>query len=62
MKYKYRGWFGRQARRRCPHASKSGIYGDSIVHCGFWRLFCEDCGQFLDGPVSLADKRGAFRP
>lgn len=57
MRRKYRGWFGQHARRRCPHTAKRGIYGDEIIHTG-WRLFCNDCGSFLDGPVTLADKRG----
>lgn len=47
---KYRWW----NRHRCPHVVKLGIYGDSINFVGGWRLFCPDCGRFLDGPVSLS--------
>lgn len=52
----YRGLFGRHARRRCPHASLAGIYGDEINHVGGWRLLCRDCWRYLDGPVSLATR------
>lgn len=51
---KYRGWFGKTARRRCPHLDLRGIFGDEIIQVGYWRLQCRDCGQFLDGPVTLA--------
>lgn len=57
MKKAYRGWFGRMAKRRCPHAALKGIYGDEITAVGGWRLLCGDCGSFLDGPVSLARDR-----
>ena len=55
----YRGLFGRQARRRCPHSDLQAIYGDAIIHLtldGF-RLYCWQCRQMIDGPVSLADNR-----
>lgn len=52
----YRGWFGRRARRRCPHVRLRGLYGDHILWSGGWRLDCMDCGRFLDGPVTLADR------
>lgn len=57
MKYKYRGLSGRRAKRRCPHSNLVGIYGDEINFYGGWRLHCRDCGQFLNGPVSLATMR-----
>lgn len=57
MKARYRGFFGRTARRRCPHSRLAGIYGDPINHCGGWRLWCHDCWMHLDGPVDLAVAR-----
>jgi len=53
----YRGWFGRHARRRCPHRTLTGIYGDAINHVGGWRLYCNACRRYLDGPVSFAGVR-----
>jgi hypothetical protein len=53
----YRGFFGRTARRRCPHSDLQGIYGDEIALHGFWRLFCRACRRFIDGPVTLAQSR-----
>lgn len=41
--------------RHCPHVNIRGIYGDEINHTPKnRRLECADCGQLLDGPVSLA--------
>lgn len=40
--------------RRCGHAFKIGIYGDNIIHAGWRRLYCLDCGRTLPGPVSEA--------
>lgn len=57
MRATYRGPFGRQARRRCPHSRLAGIYGDHIHSCGGWRLYCRDCWSYLDDPVTLADAR-----
>lgn len=57
MSERYIGWFGRTARRRCPHSDLDGIYGDSINHVGGWRLWCRQCKRFLDGPVALARSR-----
>lgn len=59
-KRKYRGWFGRTAKKRCPHANKVGIYGDLIYVVGPYRLHCEDCGRYLDGHVSLAERKTKF--
>lgn len=56
MRRKYRGWFGQHARRRCPHETLEGIFGDEIRHIGWWRLYCHDCGRFLDGPVGIAQR------
>lgn len=53
-KRKYWGYWGRTARRRCPHVALEGIYGDAIIGVGYWRLFCRDCHRFLDGPVWLS--------
>ena len=39
---------------RCPHVNLQGIYGDDIHCVGGYRLYCDDCGRYLDGPVSLA--------
>ena len=39
---------------RCPHVNLEGIYGDEILRVGGYRLRCDDCGRYLDGPVSLA--------
>lgn len=36
-------------RRHCPHLRTVGIYGDEIIHCGYFRLRCLDCGQRLRG-------------
>lgn len=46
----------RRDRKRCPHTNLRGIYGDEVVFATprFSRLQCNDCGQFLDGPVMLA--------
>ena len=42
----------------CPHVHVRGIYGDEINHTpGHRRLVCQDCGQLLDGPVSIATDR-----
>ena len=49
-----RWWLGRS---RCPHSNLTGIYGDAINHCGGYRLRCDDCGRFIDGPVALAELR-----
>ena len=48
-------------KRRCPHSNLSPIYGDEINHVGGWRLFCRDCGRYIDGPVSLAESRSGER-
>lgn len=61
MPRKYRGWFGRNAKRHCPHSTLQGIFGDGVVACGGWRLFCEDCGSYLAGPVELARYRRTER-
>ena len=53
----YGGWFGRYARKRCPHSNLEGIYGDPINHNGGWRLWCRDCRRYLNGPVSLSKSR-----
>lgn len=42
---------------RCPHENLSGIYGDSINHCGGYRIRCQDCKELLDGPVSIVHAR-----
>lgn len=55
----YRGWFGRRARRRCPHSQLLGLYGDEINRVGGWRLFCNGCRRYLDGPVRLEITRAA---
>lgn len=44
-------------RKRCPHSNLSGVYGDRINHVGGWRLWCDDCRRYIDGPVSLAESR-----
>jgi len=54
---KYHGWFGRTARRHCPHSHLLPIWGDDVRLVGGWRLQCVDCNQYLDGPVSLAELR-----
>lgn len=45
------------SRKRCPHSNLTGIYGDRINHVGGWRLWCGDCGRYLDGSVMLAKSR-----
>lgn len=42
---------------RCPHINVLPIYGDFINKCGGYRLRCNDCFRFLDGPVSVAIDR-----
>lgn len=54
---KYRGFFGRKARRRCPHSNLAPVYGDMILYNNFYRLWCRDCGRTLDGLVILASRR-----
>lgn len=54
-------WRRRRARMHCPHSNLTGIYGDLINYVGGWRLFCEDCLKYLDGPVSLAKSREGER-
>ena len=44
-------------RRHCAHSRLRPIYGDEINFVGGWRLWCRDCGRFIDGPVSLAAMR-----
>lgn len=47
---------------RCPHANVRGLYGDEVLAApGFRRLLCLDCDTHLDGPVSIARKRGRQR-
>lgn len=55
--HQYRGLFGRNARRRCPHSQLMGVYGDEITYVGWWRIWCRGCGRYLDGPVSLVASR-----
>lgn len=43
--------------RHCPHVHVVGIYGDAIIYNGWYRLWCRDCGIYLDGPVSIAKDR-----
>ena len=47
----------RRKRKHCPHQHLLGIYGDQILFFGGYRLYCRDCRQLLDGPVTLADER-----
>lgn len=42
---------------RCPHVNLQGVYGDDIHCVGGYRLYCDDCGRYLDGPVSLAQTK-----
>jgi len=55
----WRNWL---KRRHCPHRHLRGIYGDDVNRVGGYRLFCVDCGRFLDGPASLAEERPAPLP
>ena len=51
------------AWRHCPHSNLIGVYGDAIIFVtNGRRLICQDCGNTLDGPVSLAEKgkKGRF--
>lgn len=45
--------FGRRAKKHCPHWRLRGIYGDEAMRTHY-RLQCQECGAFLDGPVELA--------
>ncbi|QLF83482.1 hypothetical protein SEA_NICEHOUSE_269 [Rhodococcus phage NiceHouse] len=48
-------WVNSRKRRHCPHRRLWGVYGDMIYTVpGYRRLVCKDCGNSLDGPVSLA--------
>lgn len=58
----YRGWFGRYAKRRCPHSLLVGIYGDQVNQEGGWRLYCNGCHRYLDGAVSLSMMRSLEHP
>lgn len=40
--------------RHCPHVNIRGIYGDEIIAKLWYRLECVDCGNLLEGPVSLS--------
>lgn len=52
-------WWQIGKRRHCPHVRVRGIYGDQINHTpGYRRNLCVDCGQLLDGPVSISVERG----
>lgn len=54
----YKGWFGRTARRRCPHTTLEPVYGDAIIfESKGYRLFCLDCWRYIDGPVDLSEFR-----
>ena len=35
-------------RRRCRHDRLRAIYGDEIIHVGWKRSQCLDCGRFFD--------------
>lgn len=48
---RFRDWW------HCPHSDLSPIYGDEIIHVGWFRLQCRQCGRFLNGPVRLAEMR-----
>lgn len=55
-----RNWWRETRRwRHCPHEHVRGIYGDEIIFgTPNWnRLQCLDCGNFLDGPASIALNR-----
>jgi hypothetical protein len=43
--------------KKCPHVDVKGIYGDEVNRAGGKRLWCADCGQLLEGPVSIAEDR-----
>lgn len=45
-------------RNACPHMDIRGIYGDEIIFAtpNFNRLQCNDCGHYLEGPVTLAGR------
>lgn len=48
----------RRRDKYCAHSNLIGIYGDAIYYVpGYRRLICKDCGQALDGPVTLAEDR-----
>lgn len=46
----YRGWFGKHARRRCPHS-------DLVITGTRQRLWCRGCRRHIDGPSSLPTSR-----
>lgn len=48
-------------RNRCPHSNLIGVYGDKINMVGGYRLFCNDCKMYLNGPVALAKSRESER-
>ncbi|OHD15001.1 MAG: hypothetical protein A2Y38_25645 [Spirochaetes bacterium GWB1_59_5] len=50
-------WRASRKWRHCPHENIRGIYGDMINYVGGRRLVCMDCGNLLDGPVSIAELR-----
>lgn len=54
-------WLSERRRRKdCPHSWLMGAYGDAANHTPHnYRLFCRDCGRYLDGPVKLVEMRRA---
>lgn len=51
-------WRESRKWRHCPHQRLRGVYGDQIYTVpGYRRLICRDCGNPLDGPVSLSIER-----
>lgn len=49
-------WRERNRWKSCAHSRLRGIYGDEIIFATpkFNRLQCLDCGNWLDGSVTLA--------
>ncbi len=50
------GWFV-DPRRRCPHETQRGIYGDEIIFAGYRRSRCLDCGRLLPDLPAPASTR-----
>ncbi|ADD81059.1 gp061 [Rhodococcus phage ReqiPoco6] len=51
-------WRESRKWRHCPHRRLRGVYGDWVYQMpNQRRLICLDCGNSLDGPVSLAEEQ-----
>lgn len=55
-------WWEFRKRAHCSHPKLRPVYSDEINLCGGWRLQCQTCKRYLDGPAWLAFTRSTRRP